>query len=333
MSVINDPGRRAWGLLQGRHLLGIAFAFCIGWTLHRLTAPSDISATRTQIAADPAADQSTNEKPVKLDPAGTQGQSLTHRTKRPRTEVGVFFLIAAALVGLGWWLLPDTSPPHVVPGFSISARFSGIFGVDASSISYSETHPRDNAIDAQVLFLFSKTNAPANSELLINIQLPENVAYHSCEAIDNWSHVHCFADIYTGGIEADVTFLHRGIGTGVLFHLSGPGLGFVESSGQVAAELPLVSDGVSGPELVDYQIKDAFDYQWSGERPELTSSDVSWSELPRITMADQVTTIGVRGDVQSKNSDSIFTAGIIIGTAGAALIAALQAMFKWFSRE
>jgi hypothetical protein len=233
-------------------------------------------------------------------------------------------LAAIALLTLGWWLLPDTTPPHVVPGFLISADSSA---VDTVSITYMEIHPRNNAIDAQVIPIFGK-RAPAGSTLRIFIQLPSNVSYQSCEAADSSTRVRCF-DAGLGGTEADVSFLRSNSGTVVIFHLSGPGLGFVESGGQVAAELPIMSDVEPGSyDYVDYRINDAAGYQWSGEQPRPTSLDADWSEPVTTMMKHQLAATGVRGDLQSHNSDLTFVAGVIIGTAGAALIAAGQARFK-----
>jgi hypothetical protein len=325
--VIGNLRHRARSLLHGRDLLGIAFAFCAGWALHHRAALSEESAARSQGSTALEAYQPPNEELVQNDP-GSPAVSSTRRAKRPGIEAVVFLLAAIALVGFGWWLLPDTTPPHVVPGFSIHANG---FTASTKGIVYIETHPRDNVIDAQVTADFGRHSAPAGSQLEIYIQLPDNVRYQSCEAINSDVRVRCFYTPFNEA-KADVSLLSGAVETEILFHLSGPGLGFVESDGQVAAELPiLLPDVAPGPGLVAYRIKDVSRYQWSGEQPTASLSEAIWSE-PRATM-HQLAATGVRGDVQSRNSDLIFAAGVIVGTAGAALIAAGQATFKWLADE
>ena len=329
MSVVNGLRHRAQHLRHGRGLLGVAFAFCAGWALSRWTILPERSTATTRAATALTPDQPTNERLVRLDTAGSPGSSLARRSNRQRAEAEIFFLAAAALVALGWWLLPDTTSPHVVPGFSISVDDTA---VAPDLVDYSEVHPRNNAVDAYVTVGFTKGGMPVGSELLISIDLPNNVTYQSCESGDNINRVQCSGG---GGyaVQADISILHRTTGTGVIFHFSGSGLGFVESGGQVAAELPFLYGVTSGKfNTITYHINDASSYQWSGDQPELSRSSALWGDDPGM-MANQPIVTGVRGDAQSRNSDLTFAAGVVVGTAGAALIAALQALFRWLTRE
>jgi len=270
-------------------------------------------------------EQSANKNLVQAS-VGGPADSSTRWVKWPSTETVIFLLAAVALAAFGWWLLPSATPPHIAPGFVIGARY-----LDTVSIGYSEDHPRDNAIDGTVSATLGKV-APVGSKLEIFIGLPDKVTYRSCETADSNIRVKCFGNEVTAW--ANVSFLHRGKETSVLFHLSGPGLGFVESDGQVAVELPRLADVKSGAfSGVEYHIKDAASYQWSGEQPFPGIEGAIWEESNATLSNHQVVASGVREDVQSRNSDLTFIAGVIVGIAGAALIAAGQAVFKWLAHE
>lgn len=107
------------------------------------------------------------------------------------------------------------------------------------------------------------------------------------------------------------------------------GIGFVQDGTEVEAQVPTVNLPVSEYAAAVYAIDEASSYTWQGSRPLTTQSEAqwSWSGSNKQSGGDNATAHGVRHDVQTLNEELTFVAGALVGLAGAALIASVQALY------
>jgi hypothetical protein len=168
---------------------------------------------------------------------------------------------------------------------------------------------------------------------MLTVDLPYGVRSHkkagvqfydcrppACEDTDGFETWHVLL-LFSGGGPAYATFFIRASDFGAI-------------SNGVAASAALPSVAYDGPRssllappqlLAAYHIPSASNFNWTGYRTYQSTSTVAvWKEQLVNGLTAEKTTSGTNALAQAASAFRLFLAGILFGTAGAALVAAAQ---------
>ena len=283
-------------------------------------------------------------------PATRQPLALS-RSARLWRRFGFFlvFLVIAGLLALGTaLLLPSDTPIYTPRTFGISDVVSSDPVEDI--VATVTIRGDDHEIDITVVTQHLRSTRAGNTVGLL-LHLPEGVTAQEC---------HDYNCLNEGAGQGEVVLLQamssplipmgpaQSIGKPASQPSSTPwaadlfatvvGPGFAFNANGVTAEAELPSFDVTSTSLksvtVDYGIPGATSYDWGGTPTPYfpLQNQVQWQESSSDA-ANSTLVNGVDHAAQSRENTYIFIAGILLGTAGSAVIAAFQELLHGGSEK
>lgn len=118
------------------------------------------------------------------------------------------------------------------------------------------------------------------------------------------------------------------------------GVGFKATDSRIEVHFPAFGGFVSADPVemtIEYQTADINKYAWSGTSPtsyQFRTNDIAiWKYSVTNSLQGPLPASGTRQDMATTRSERTFLAGVLLGTAGSALIAAVQTVLARLSRR
>jgi hypothetical protein len=244
----------------------------------------------------------------------------------------VIFIVAAGFLAFGAvYILPSRSPVSTPGTFGIEHFVN--YGGQITDIEVDVTaDPARDAHNVRIRVFTTPTNAEGGNYITARLLLPQGVSVQPCQT--NCQRI-------PGGVKLTETIQVIG-GTAqpnpprwlATLKMRVVGRPFAFDANGVTAEAQIPSFEVA-PMLVKfvtvhYHIPDAASYDWGGAPAapnSVAKNEASWHEsLINATSTTPVDAIDHGAETQ--DNTLVFTAGIFLGIAGAALIAGVQELFQ-----
>jgi hypothetical protein len=262
------------------------------------------------------------------------GSSDIQRRAAPRLIRRLIILLGLLLIGLvtGIWAIAlFPSRPQVVTPASFIMLLTN--GTSMSSIFVTITPEGQSADDIELSASTDAASPPlSQTGETIALAFPEKVVIRKCPA---GAICRKETEKSVSIIGMPVIFDKNGVTKNYNFVVSNVHLGFAGNGESAVADLPTVLGG--GPAVTDeilymrYQVQDAAAYDWSTPPLVVAAGRVAWSEPLTVFSSSAISAeaqpseiTGTNHAAEAQDNRDTFISGILLGVAGAAVIAAAQ---------
>jgi hypothetical protein len=263
-------------------------------------------------------------------------QELSERRERRRHFVGVvgFLLLGAVLAVSSKLTLVDATAPALTGGITIHLQKQA--GVVEDQVGVVQSVGADGVEDLSIGVQYPKS-LPSGKLVKLVVSFPSAVKFVRCErendsvVAKNCRSEPAQADDFVGVSAVVITArtfkFDKGSIAEIDFDLKLRGaVGLNVSNGRVAGQLLHVDGQTSKTQTFTiFQVKNADRYEWSGRTPDYRSATAAtWFEERAESGGPPVPVSAVHDGRESSEQLRTFIAGALVGTAGAAVIAAMQ---------